>query len=191
MNAIGRPCSGPTGSPLAHAAVGVVGERQARVVVQLGDDGVERRIHPIDLRQVRRHHLARRDLTAADERRQLARAHEAEIARVDGNGIDVASLSLHKPQMLLMTDMHHHGEIWLQEGSVTPKRRESTTCAKSREPVRNGPGAFATSDVAGRKGKSLPGGDSARRVRPVTSFAHTVPRKSLAQTRADLFKAAD
>ena len=63
-----------------HTPVGLIGQGQALVVVQLRHDGVDLGIHPIDLFEVRRHHLARRELAGADETRQLASAHEAEIA---------------------------------------------------------------------------------------------------------------
>ena len=66
--------------------VGVVGQRQARVVVELRDDGVERRVQALDPPQMRRHYLARRELPLADEPRQLARAAEAEIVAVGGRG---------------------------------------------------------------------------------------------------------
>ena len=59
--------------------VGVVGERQAAIVVELGDDGVDLGVDPLDARQVRRHQLARRKLARTDPPREIARAREAEV----------------------------------------------------------------------------------------------------------------
>ena len=70
LNAIGRPCSGPTGLAVAERAIGGVGQRQARVVIEPGDDGVELGIESRDLREKRRHHFARRHLARANLRRE-------------------------------------------------------------------------------------------------------------------------
>jgi hypothetical protein len=62
--------------PARDAAIRLVGQRQAPLVVQLRDDGVERRVEPVDLMEVRGHHFARRHLPRADQRRQFTRARE-------------------------------------------------------------------------------------------------------------------
>ena len=82
----------PDALAAGEAAVGVVGQRQARVVVQLRDDGVDRRVHPIDPRQVRRHHLACRDVTTADQRRQLGPLMKQRLPWLTGMDIDGAPL---------------------------------------------------------------------------------------------------
>ena len=68
---------------LRGAPIGRLGQRQARVVIELGDDGIDRRVHPADARQVRGHHLAGGRLAPADERDQLEGAAVAEIVGRD------------------------------------------------------------------------------------------------------------
>ena len=62
-----------------QACVGGVGEREALVVVELGDDGIELGIHAADALEVRGHDLARRHLFRADEPHELCGGQEAEI----------------------------------------------------------------------------------------------------------------
>ena len=81
LKACGRPCSGPTISPARQAAIGLVGQRETSLVVQLGDDGVDLRVDPRDAIEVRGHQLPRRDLAVAHEPGLLARAHEAKPGR--------------------------------------------------------------------------------------------------------------
>src|SRR5262249_28733452 len=60
--------------------VGVVGEAEGLLVVELGDDGVDPRVDPRDLRDVGGHHLPRREVAPANPRRKRGRGHEAEFA---------------------------------------------------------------------------------------------------------------
>ena len=55
-------------------SVRLVGERQARVVGETRNDGVDRRVDAVDAIEVRRHHLAGGDMTRANEPYELARA---------------------------------------------------------------------------------------------------------------------
>jgi hypothetical protein len=60
-------------------AVSRLGEREARFIIELRHDGIDFRVAPRDLSEVRRHHLARGGLAVADQHRQFTRALEAEI----------------------------------------------------------------------------------------------------------------
>jgi hypothetical protein len=82
----GKAVQGADRVAAGQAPVGLVGQGQAPLVVQLRDDGVDLRVDPADLLQVRRHHLARGELAVADLARQLATAHEAEFGGARGRG---------------------------------------------------------------------------------------------------------
>ena len=69
---------------LRGTPIGLLGQRQTGVVIELGDDGVDRRVDLADARQVRGHHLASGRLARADERDQLEGAAVAEIVGRDG-----------------------------------------------------------------------------------------------------------
>jgi hypothetical protein len=59
--------------------IGLVGEREAPLVVELRDDRVQLRVQPRDPLEVRRHDLARRHGAVLDQRSELGRAREAKI----------------------------------------------------------------------------------------------------------------
>ena len=73
-----QPVQRPERGARRLARIRLVGQGEARLVGKLGDDGVDRRVHPPDLRQVSGHDLARRHLTARDPGGQRARARETE-----------------------------------------------------------------------------------------------------------------
>jgi hypothetical protein len=77
--AIGRPCSG---RPRRRAPALVGGARAIhRPLRDDRDDRVDLRVDAIDLREVRRQRLARRELLRADEARHLDSAQRADVGR--------------------------------------------------------------------------------------------------------------
>ena len=65
--------------------VGLVRQRQALGVREFCDNRVQRRVQPLDLAQVRGHHVAGRQRPRLDQRGELARAHEADVGRRGGH----------------------------------------------------------------------------------------------------------
>ena len=61
-------------------AVGLIREREALVVVQLRDDGVERRVEAVDAGEMCGHHLAGGNLAGADQRGEFTPAGVADVA---------------------------------------------------------------------------------------------------------------
>ena len=60
-------------------AIGGIGEREALLVVELRDDGIELRIDARDSLEVRGHDLARRHVFHANQARELRRAEIAQV----------------------------------------------------------------------------------------------------------------
>jgi len=86
----GKPVQRPDLVSAREPRVGFVCKRQAFVVVQLRDDGVQCRIESIDARQVSGHHLAGRELPRPNQGSELAAAPEADV-RVHACGFYVAN----------------------------------------------------------------------------------------------------
>jgi hypothetical protein len=64
---------------VAKGLVGLVRQRQAGIVIQLRDDGVQLRIEARDLRQEGAHHFATRHLPRSDLLCEIARTREDHI----------------------------------------------------------------------------------------------------------------
>jgi hypothetical protein len=62
-----------------EGAVGGVGQGERLLVVEFGDDGVDLGVDPRDLREMRRHQLARRDPAVTEQVRQFPRRRKAEF----------------------------------------------------------------------------------------------------------------
>ncbi len=74
-----QPVKRADGFTTGETVIGLVGEVEAAVVVQLCDDGVDVWVDAVDAREVCRHHLARGDLSLAQHRGEFPRARETEV----------------------------------------------------------------------------------------------------------------
>ena len=75
-----QPMQGTDAFSTRQVPVCFVGEREAFLIVELGDDGVDAWIDPLDLAEKGRHDFARTQFPYANPRRQFATAHETNFA---------------------------------------------------------------------------------------------------------------
>ena len=79
MNAHGTPCSAPGDLAARETPVGRLGQREAGLIIEDRNDGVEVRVPASNLLEMSSHHLARRQPAGAQQARETAQAEVADV----------------------------------------------------------------------------------------------------------------
>src|SRR5687768_10270390 len=168
-----------------HSPIRVVRERETGVILELGDDGVDLRVDPLDAREVRGHQLARRKAPRGDQARQLTRAREAEVGgarRCDAHALPAVSLHTIRgtkaaSEELVPPRLHHHqrGQYLVGSGHRLPAP-EQTLERLAQERTAIGAVEQELTDAIAREG-TIPAG--AREREPVLA-----PRRDLGRQQA-------